>query len=233
MLTAEQPRATSRFLVEPASQTDDAALRSLFRRTSMGSGIEVSFEREPSYFDALEIQGDRSEVGIVRDRQSGQIVASGTRVARKGFLNGELTDVGYLGDLRIDPEFRNRTLASRIYRALQERDSWCDWYYTVIFEENVRALETVAKARAGLPTYHYSGRLLCPGIETSRPPSPFIRAWNCRAHGSQERSSPDRRLPESKLDSPAVCQLPSPCGFTGRNAMAWFKAGEFFRRRAR
>ena len=165
MLTAEQPRATSRFLVEAASKQDDAALRELFRRTSMGSGIEVSFEREPSYFGALGIQGNRSEVGIIRDRHSGRIVGSGTRIMRKGFLNGEATEIGYLGDLRIDPEFRNRTLTARIYRALQERGPWCDWYYTVIFEENVHALETVAKARAGLPTYHDCGRLLCPGIE--------------------------------------------------------------------
>jgi GNAT superfamily N-acetyltransferase len=165
MLIAEQPRASSRFLVEPALTKDDAALRALFRRTSMGTGIEVSFEREPSYFEASGIQGDKSEVGVIRDRLSGHIVGSGTRIMRQGFLNGELTDVGYLGDLRIDPDFRNRTLAARIYRALQDREPWCEWYYTVIFEENVRALETIAKARAGLPTYHDCGRLFCPGIE--------------------------------------------------------------------
>jgi hypothetical protein len=165
MPIAEPPRATSRFLVEPASDKDDAALRALFRRTSMGSGIEVSFEREPGYFEALGIQGDQSEVGIIRERQSGNIVGSGTRIMRKGFLNGRVTNVGYLGDLRLDPDYRNRTLTARIYRALQDREAWCDWYYTVIFEENVRALETIAKARAGLPTYHDCGRLLCPGIE--------------------------------------------------------------------
>jgi hypothetical protein len=165
MLVAEEPRATSRFLVEPASRRDDAALRALFRRTSMGNGIEVSFEREPSYFDALSIQGDQSEVGVIRDRQTGHIVGSGTRIMRKGFLNGEVADVGYLGDLRIDSDFRNRTLTARIYRALQDRAPWCDWYYTVIFDENVRALETIAKARAGLPAYHDCGRILCPGIE--------------------------------------------------------------------
>lgn len=165
MLVAEERRSTSRFLVEPATHKDDAALRDLFRRTSMGSGIEVSFEREPSYFEALAIQGDQHEVGVIRDRYTGSIIGSGTRITRRGFLNGQATDVGYLGDLRLDPKYRNGTLAARLYRSLQGRDSWCDWYYTVIFEENTQALNTIATGRAGLPTYRDCGRILCPGIE--------------------------------------------------------------------
>jgi len=165
MLVAEERRSTSRFLIEPALRNDDAALRNLFRRTSMGSGIEVRFEREPSYFEALAIQGDQHEVGVIRDRYTGSIIGSGTRVMRRGFLNGQATHVGYLGDLRIDPKYRNGTLAARLYRSLQNRDSWCDWYYTVIFEENIQALNTIATGRAGLPVYHDYGRILCPGIE--------------------------------------------------------------------
>jgi hypothetical protein len=165
VLVAEERRSTSRFLIEPATREDDAALRDLFRRTSMGNGIEVSFEREPSYFAALDIQGDQHEVGVIRDRYTGSIIGSGTRILRKGFLNGQATDVGYLGDLRIDPKYRNGTLAARLYRNLQNRDPWCDWYYTVIFEENTQALNAIATGRAGLPTYHDCGRILCPGIE--------------------------------------------------------------------
>ncbi len=165
MLVADERRSTPRYVIEPATQADDAGLRNLFRRTSMGSGIEVSFEREPSYFKALAIQGHRQEVGVIRDRKTGKIIGSGTRIMRKGFMNGQVTDVGYLGDLRIDPEYRNRTLAARLYRSLQARDSWCDWYYTVIFEGNPQALSTIARGRAGLPVYHDCGRILCPGIE--------------------------------------------------------------------
>jgi len=165
MLVAEEQRSTSRFLIEPATPEDDAALRDLFHRTSMGSEIEVSFEREPSYFEALAIQGDQYEVGVIRDRYTGSIIGSGTRVMRKGFLNGQTADTGYLGDLRIDPKYRNGTLAARIYRLLQSREHWCDWYYTVIFEENTQALNTIATGRAGLPIYRDCGRMLCPGVE--------------------------------------------------------------------
>jgi hypothetical protein len=169
MLITEPPRAATRFIIEPAVPADDAALRALFRRTSMGAGIEVGFEREPSFFKALGIQGDRHEVGVIRDRQTGDIVGSGTRIMRRSFLNGHAADVGYLGDLRIDPGFRNRTLTARLYRALQSREAWCDWYYTVIFDENAQALETIAKGRAGLPAYRDCGRILCPGIELRGP----------------------------------------------------------------
>ena len=165
MLAAEERHSTSRFLIEPATHEDDSALRDLFRRTSMGSGIEVSFEREPSYFKALAIQGDLHEIGTIRDRYTGRIIGSGSRVMRRGFLNGHATDVGYLGDLRIEAAHRSGTLAARLYRSLQSRDKWCDWYYTVIFEENTQALNTIAKGRAGLPTYHDCGRMLCPGVE--------------------------------------------------------------------
>jgi predicted N-acetyltransferase YhbS len=168
MLVAEAQRSTSRFLIEPATPADDAGLRDLFRRTSMGSGIEVCFEREPSYFEALAIQGERHEVGVIRDRSTGNIIGSGTRIMRQGFLNGQVAEVGYLGDLRIDPKYRNATLAARLYRSLQSRDPWCDWYYTVIFEENAQALNAITKGRAGLPAYHDCGRILCPGIELRR-----------------------------------------------------------------
>ena len=165
MLIAEAPRSTRRFVIEPATQNDDQALRDLFRRTSMGHGIEVSFEREPSYFDALAVQGDRHEVGVIRDRDTGRIIGCGMRILRDGYLNGLATRVGYLGDLRLDPAYRNRTLTARLYRSLQQREPWCDWYYTVIFEDNTRALQSIATGRAGLPIYHDCGRLLCPGIE--------------------------------------------------------------------
>ena len=165
MLVAEERRSSSRYVIEPATPADDAGLRDLFRRTSMGSGIEVSFEREPSYFQALAIQGHRHEVGVIRDRPTGRIIGSGTRIMRKGFINGQETEVGYLGDLRINPEFRNRTLTARLYHSLQARDAWCEWYYTVVFEENTLALNTIAKGRASLPVYHDCGRVLCPGIE--------------------------------------------------------------------
>jgi predicted N-acetyltransferase YhbS len=148
MLAAKEKRAASRFLIEPTTREDDPALRDLFRRTSMGSGIEVSFEREPSYFEALSIQGDQYEVGAIRERSTGQIVGSGTRIMRRGFINGEAADVGYLGDLRIDPDHRNGTLAARLYRSLQRRETWCDWYYTVIFEDALTHGKMLPKDRS-------------------------------------------------------------------------------------
>ena len=162
------PRAA--FHVDLAGPADDAALRDLFRRTPMGKGIRIAFEREPSYFDAGTIQGEIHQTAVVRERRSGRIVACGTRIIREGYLNGKAGAVGYLGDLRVDPTWRRGTLVARLYRFLAEQHGEvCGWHYTVIFEGNIEARKTIATGRAGLPMYRDCGRILCPSLYLRKP----------------------------------------------------------------
>jgi hypothetical protein len=104
-----------RFIFDVAGEGDDAELRSLFRNIPMHGAIRVAFEREPNFFTAAAIQGDFHQVGIVRERATQKIVGMGTRSVGRAFLNGRPSPLGYLCDLRLDPNYRAGTLVARGY----------------------------------------------------------------------------------------------------------------------
>lgn len=166
-MTVQMLRA-ARVLFELARPDDDAELRALLREMPMGDRVEVAFLREPSFFRAAAVQG--TAVQVIVARGGGRIAGVATRAIRPGFLNGEACDVGYLGDLRLRPEFRGGTVLARGYRFLRDlhADGRTAVYTTVIVEGNRRALETVAGNRAGLPTYTDLGRILTPAIYVGR-----------------------------------------------------------------
>ena len=84
----------SRFVIEAARPEDDAELRALLRGMPMGQAIEVTFEREPSFFRAAAIQGTQVQVFV--GRLNGRIIGLGTRAIRPTYINGELAEAGYL-----------------------------------------------------------------------------------------------------------------------------------------
>lgn len=166
----ETVKSYSRFEIGLATEIDDRELCELFRRSSMPGSIQVTFEREPSFFASCRIRGEFFQVGVGRDRQTGQIIGLGTRSVAPSFVNGKRTNVGYLADLRLEAEYRGGTLILRGYRFLRQmhEDRRAKLYTTVIFASNHQALTTIASGRAGLPRYHDLGLVHSPGINLRR-----------------------------------------------------------------
>lgn len=165
-----QPRtvvgSTSRFRIGLAGAEDDCALRELMRNSAIEGSISVTFEREPSFFDSCAIRGDFFQVVASRDRASGKPIGLGTRSVASAFVNGKPTPLGYLSDLRLEPQYRGGTLIARGYRLFRElhEDGRARLYATVIFNDNDAALTTITTGRAGLPQYHNLGKIHSPGI---------------------------------------------------------------------
>jgi len=161
----------ARIVFGPATAADDDALRRLMAENAMDGRIRIAFEREPSYFHAVSVQGSFAQVVVGRDLTTGTLVGVGTRVITRAFVNGEARSVGYLGDLRLLPSYRGRTLVARGYRLLRElhRDGRADLYYTVIAAENRVALDTIASGRAGLPVYRDLGLFQSPAVNLLGP----------------------------------------------------------------
>jgi len=159
-----------RVVLEPATIADDAPLRRLMARSPMEGSVRIAFEREPSYFSAVEVQGRFRQVVVGRDLDTGDLAGVATRTVKPVFVNGEPRDIGYLSDLRLLPAYRGRTLVARGYRLLRElhRDGRTDLYYTVIAAENTPALRTLAARRAGLPAYRDLGLFLSPAVNLTR-----------------------------------------------------------------
>lgn len=161
----------ARVVFEPATAADDGALRRLMADNAMDGRIRIAFEREPSYFHAVAVQGHVAQVVVGRDVETGTLVGVGTRVITRAFVNGEPRSVGYLGDLRLLPSYRGRTLVARGYRLLRElhRDGQTDLYFTAIAAENRLALDTIASGRAGLPAYRDLGLFHSPAVNLLGP----------------------------------------------------------------
>lgn len=157
----------SRYEFSLAQAEDDAQLRACMSAVWMEGRIAVSFRREPSYFAACRLQGDKVQVIKCTDRLDGHIVGMGSRSTLHVHLNGAPTRLGYLADLRALPEGRQGTLLARGYRFLHDlhRQDPVPFYLSVIFDGNERALGNLLGTRAGLPTYSSLGRIRTPAIQ--------------------------------------------------------------------
>ena len=84
-----------------ADQGDEAELRALLRRQALPGWVSLSFEREPDYFAAGSIEGERHGVLLARDALTGRLAGMYSRAARRAYVNGERCWLGYVGQLRL------------------------------------------------------------------------------------------------------------------------------------
>jgi hypothetical protein len=149
-----------RFRFELAGPEDDKELCRLLARVVMPGQVQITLRRDPSYFAAARIDGPLHQVVIARDMTDGSIAAMGSRSVRTRFVNGHRAPVGYLSNLRIQREYRGRTILARGYQYFKELDSdrATSFYLTTISATNEPALSALTARRAGLPTYHFVGR---------------------------------------------------------------------------
>jgi hypothetical protein len=152
----------SRVDVRLADRSDDADLRAFVRDADMEGRIGMSFPREPSYFDAIEVEGQFSKVVVGRDTESGALAGVGSGSAKRVYVNGEPRTIGYLSGLRVSPEYRNGLLLVRIYRMAEKLHEEHDvvMSITTILEDNQAAMTLLTSGKCGLPVYEDMGRFI-------------------------------------------------------------------------
>jgi hypothetical protein len=150
----------NRYQFELATVADDADLRRILAETPMPGRISVAFRRDPSFFEALAVDGPWHQVVAARDQDSGRLVGFGVRSIGERYVNGRPTAIGYLSALRLLEAHRNRGLVARGYRQFRElhKDRRALLYLTTIAEDNAAARQLLTSRRAGLPSYHEAGR---------------------------------------------------------------------------
>lgn len=149
----------SGLMLRLATRADDALIRAVLRRNSMPGAMALAFAHEPSFFDAIEVEGYDPQVVV--GEQDGQLVGAGLVAMRRVYLNGETAEVGYLSSLRTDPAIRGTTALARgyrFYRQVHEVQQRVPFYLSTIMEDNNTARELLTSGRAGLPSYHEIGR---------------------------------------------------------------------------
>ncbi|MBN2120778.1 MAG: hypothetical protein JW734_06975 [Candidatus Omnitrophica bacterium] len=149
----------SRFVFEIAKKADNKALQEILLNSPMQGRIRMVFQRQPDFFQASMVGNAFSQTLVVRDMYKEKVVGLGSRSIRRLYVNGVVSDVGYLSDLRIGRSYRKGTLLARGYKHLLQlhNDKKTPIYLSTIAGDNTNALKTLTSRRGNLPVYYYFG----------------------------------------------------------------------------
>jgi len=166
LITKQAARNEGAVRFEVATRNHDAAIRRLLRdnpmRGPMSGLIDLSLEREPSYFDAAAaIDGAEHKTIVALDGD--RVISAGSISARKRFINGTPITVGYLGGLRLDSSHQGRASIIRrgyeFFHRLHEQGG-PPIYLTSIVADNVRAIRLLERGLPGMPKYRLIGKFV-------------------------------------------------------------------------
>jgi hypothetical protein len=143
--------------IDLATPADDVAIRGLCRREVMPGRVSLSNEREPDFSLGCRVTGQDLQVVVARE-EGGEVVGVACRSTREMFINGIPERLGYLGQLRIDQNYRGRWLVSKgfsLLRELHEQDPVPAYLVSVV--EGNREAEGVLihKARRSFPAFRH------------------------------------------------------------------------------
>lgn len=152
-----------------ATPEDDAVLRRFMRGNGMTGWVEMAIEREPSYFAG---RGFGGEEWAVIARENEDVVGMYCATVRSVYVNGKPERMGYLGGLRVAPQFRRRIRFLRQGYAsvpvLAPVPRTLPWWFTVVATDNVAAKKLLEAGLDGLPAYHQLGDYSTFALPTAR-----------------------------------------------------------------
>lgn len=145
---------------ELAGEADDAELRALLRDNGMPSSwVDISLEREPCFFAGMnQVTRDFAMIARDGDKTVGMYSCSLQPV----HINGQVCTLGYLGGLRVSPNYRNRLRVVRDgYASIPKLTSAGDYpfWFTSVASENAPARRLLETNLPGMPRYYLSGEM--------------------------------------------------------------------------
>jgi hypothetical protein len=160
------------FVFELATPADNPAIRRLLANNPVPGRVTVTYEREPDYFLGCGTMGSFCQVLVARHQPTGEVAAVASRSTRPLFVNGQVEEVGYIGQLRVDERFRGRWVVSAGFRYFHQlhADGRVAGYLTTIIEGNTQAQGIlVDRARRHFPVYREVDRLCTLAIILRKP----------------------------------------------------------------
>jgi hypothetical protein len=141
-----------------AREDDDALVRSLLRDIAMPSWVEITIEREPSFFAGADWLG--CEWAVIA-QEGDDVVGMYTAALRPAHVDGREELLGYLGGLRVGRGHRHRIRHLRqgyeSIRTLAPTQGSLPWWFTVIAQGNAAAHRLLEAGLPGLPAYRRIG----------------------------------------------------------------------------
>lgn len=126
---------------------DESEIRALVGSVAMPGAVTVRFAREPDYFLGASIMGDPCDILIARHKPDGRLAGIACRARRQVFFNGQEATIGYIGQIRVAPDYHGNWLVHRGAGPFLDGSPQGLLYTGVIASENPRARKILAGAR--------------------------------------------------------------------------------------
>lgn len=137
-----------------AVQDDSDALNHLLQQSPMNGDIQLSYQRNPDFFAACDIEGDISQIMVAKDDK--QVVGCFSHAQYQTYIDGSPHDMAYLGQLRSTPAYRNKIrYIKQGFEAcrLVHQSSHANYAFTSIVSDNRIAKRLLGAGIKGLPQY--------------------------------------------------------------------------------
>lgn len=141
----------------PVSTQNQTQLLALLEDNPMQGWVSTMMTRQPNYLQGKDYFGEE-QAFLAEDE--GQTVGCYQLTTQQGFVNGQLTTLGYLNSLRVNTAYRHKIGVLKAgFRHLQQHFDLPTYCYTSIVSDNRVARRLLEKRINGLPNYHYVGEL--------------------------------------------------------------------------
>lgn len=152
--TSEVQKPSSQFKIRQATAADEAPLLKLICVPMTTKGVTISFQREPSYFNASQVIYQVNDHCVVEDIATQKLVACYSNGHRPCYINGEIQPMRYASDLRIDRDYRGTTLMKEMGLHMHKTMQNPDFNHMIIFNDNLAARKAVQTGKVGIPNYY-------------------------------------------------------------------------------
>lgn len=152
--------AAPQLMMRLADIQDNDQLLELISAPMPSNGVMVGMERSPSYFNATQTQyTDPQPWVIFSDEHPNVIMAMYNIGERPCYVNGQVEQVRYIGDLRVNTKVRGKGLVRMMMKHLPNFIQGDAYVQTLILSGNTAAREMLHQSRSGFPQ-HYERDLI-------------------------------------------------------------------------
>jgi hypothetical protein len=160
---------------------EESRVTNFYNHPDSLNSIQFYLNREPSFFEALQAEGDDSLVYAVIDDESNQVAGSYIRSTRECFINGHPEKVTYIGSMKIHAQHRGGWTFFKMLRHMQKNNAHDKrLHYFSVMESNEQAANLFLSGRPMLPVVKEVGsfttRVFKPFRKKINPPFEIISA---------------------------------------------------------
>ncbi|MEE3343223.1 MAG: hypothetical protein VZS44_03945 [Bacilli bacterium] len=138
-----------KYKVEKATEKDGIEMLEIIESIPAKGAFELIYTRRPNAYLSYQKEGDRVNVGVIKD-ENGKIVLQGSCIVNDYYLNNKVYPIGYVGGFRKRQDFHGKFNWMEL--AVNDKVSnKCDLYYCSILSMNKHAKDVFTKKRNYMP----------------------------------------------------------------------------------